>query len=388
MGHLKQEILNIITDANVMLVMFGGLLLYAMLYPQPYLNKLPLQQSVVVVDHDQTPTSRRLIRFANATPQVRIADQADSISQARELLLDGQVRGMLIIPRYFERDLALSRSPVVGLAGDANFFLIYSTIVEGLARVVMTTGAVARVGELLVAGVPLGFAVKDWSPIHLNDRPLFNVGMGYLGYVIPAIFVLILQQTLLLASGLVGTRSKARSGLSFASAGSLLGARFVAMFIIYFVFAQFYMGVCFEYYEISKNADVLDLYLMIAAFLGASVALGMLLGLLLPGSEWAPPVVMVSSLPMAFTAGFIWPIELLPEPVLWISQWFPSTHAIQGFLKLNQMGAEFSQVLNHWWSLWALAVFFFLMSLVVITRQNTIPKTKVSGMPSMVAAKD
>ena len=89
---------------------------------------------------------------------------------------------------------------------------------------------------------------------------------------------------------------------------------------------------------------------------------------------------MVSSLPMAFTAGFIWPIELLPEPVLWISHWFPSTHAIQGSLKLNQMGAEFSQVLNHWWSSWALAVFFFLLSLVVLTRSNTVRKTVVSEM--------
>jgi ABC-2 type transport system permease protein len=380
MGHLKQEFLNIFTNVYVILVIFGGLLLYAALYPQPYLNKIPLQQTVVVVDHDHTPASRRLIRYADATPQVHITDQVDSISQARELLLAGQARGMLVIPRYFERDLALSRSPVVGLVGDANFFLIYSTVIEGLAGVVMTTGAIARVGELLVAGVPLSFAVRDWSPILLNERPLFNVGMGYLGYVIPAVFVLILQQTLLLASCLVGAESKAKSGLPLASAGSLLGARFVAMFIVYFMFAQFYMGVCFEYYGISQNAGVLDLYLMIAAFLAASVALGMLLGLLLPGSEWAPPVVMVSSLPMAFTAGFIWPIELLPEPVLWISHWFPSTHAIQGFLKLNQMGAEFSQVLSHWLSLWALAVFFFLMSLVVLTRPDTVPKTSVSEM--------
>jgi len=378
MAHLKQEFLHIFTNVYVILVVFGGLLLYAMLYPQPYLNKLPLQQSVVVVDHDHTPASRRLIRYADATPQVQITDQVDSVSQARELLLDGQVRGMLVIPRYFERDLARSRSPVVGLAGDANFFLIYSTIIEGLATVVMTTGAVARVGELLVAGVPLKFAVKDWSPMHLNERPLFNIGMGYLGYVIPAVFVLILQQTLLLASGLVGTESKTKSGFSLASAGALLGARFIAMFIVYFLFAQFYMGVCFEYYEISRNAGVFDLYLMITAFLAASVALGILLGLLLPGSEWAPPVVMVSSLPMAFTAGFIWPIELLPEPVFWISQWFPSTHAIQGFLKLNQMGAEFSQVLDHWWSLWALAVFFFSLSLVVLTRPNVVPETLVA----------
>lgn len=387
MGYLRQEFRNIFTNIYVLLVVFGGVLLYAALYPQPYLNKVPLQQPVVVVDHDHTPASRRLIRYADATPQVRIADQADSLLQARELLAEGKVRGILIIPRHFERDLALARSPVVGMAGDANFFLIYSSIIEGLATVVGTTGAIARIGELLVAGVPLGFAVRDWAPLQLNESPLFNVGMGYLGYVIPAVFVLILQQTLLLASGLVGTESKVRSGFSLTSASALLGARFIAMFVVYLMLAQLYMGVCFDFYGISRNASAPDLYLMIVAFLAACVTLGMFFGLLIPASEWAPPVVMVSSLPMVFTAGFIWPLEMLPEPIVWISHFFPSTHGIQGFLKLNQMGAEFSQVLNHWWSLWALAAFFFILSLAVLTRQNAAPKTEASETPSTVATK-
>jgi ABC-2 type transport system permease protein len=282
---------------------------------------------------------------------------------------------MLMIPRHFERDLSLARSPVIGLAGDANFFLVYGTVIEGLAGAVMTTGATARVRELMLQGLPLSFAVKDWSPMQLNERPLFNVGMGYLGYVLPAVFILILQQTMLLASALIGAESKEKHGLSLARSGSVFAARFIAMFSIYFLLAQFYMGFCFQYYDISRNADVVDLWMMIAAFLAASTALGILLGLLLPRRELAAPLVMISSLPMVFTAGFVWPRELLPEPVLWISQWFPSTAAIQGFLKLNQMGAEFTLVLNHWWSLWALAGFFSMLSLLLLTKTETQPHT-------------
>ena len=230
---------------------------------------------------------------------------------------------MLVIPRHFERDLGLSRSPVISLAGDANFFLVYGTIIEGLAGAVMTTGATARVRELMLQGLPLSFAVKDWSPIRLNERPLFNVGMGYLGYVLPAVFILILQQTMLLASGLIGAESEEKSGLSCSHGGAVFGARFVAMFSIYFLLAQFYMGACFEYYGISRNAGIIDLWLMIAAFIAASTTLGILVGLLLPRRELAAPMVMLSSLPMVFTAGFVWPRELLPEPVLWISQWLP-----------------------------------------------------------------
>lgn len=368
--YLKSEFLNIFKDKAVLTTVIGGLLFYAVLYPQPYLNQLPLKQSIVVVDHDNTPASRRLIRYANATPQVQVTGLVGSISEARSLLLNQEVRGMLIVPQHFERDLILSRSPVIGLAGDANFFLIYGTVIEGLAGAVMSTGATARVRELMMSGVPLSLAVKDWSPLNINVRPLFNVGMGYLGYVIPAIFILILQQTLLLASGLIGAERLKKHGFSLVHAGSLFGARFAAMFIIYVLLTQLYMGACFEYYGISRNANIVDLWKMIIAFISASVTLGILIGLLLPRRELAAPMIMICSLPMAFTAGFIWPRELLPEPVLWISQFFPSTSAIQGFLKLNQMGAEFHQVLDHWWILWGLSAFFTLLSLLLMTRSN------------------
>ena len=364
---LKQEVRHLFTDKAVITIIIGGVLFYAALYPQPYLNQSLFKQTIAVVDHDRTPSSRRLIRYANATPQVTVAARADSISQARTLLLAGEVRGMLVIPQHFERDLILSRSPVIGLASDANFFLVYGTVIEGLADAVMSTAASARVRQLMIDGVPLEIARENWSPIHLNERPLFNPGMGYLDYVIPAVFILILQQTLLLASCLIGAEAKEKSGLRFGRACTVFFSRFIVMFLVYILLAQFYMGACFEYYDISRNAKITDLWLMIVAFTSACVAFGILLGLLLPRRELAAPVVMLSSLPMAFTAGFIWPRDLLPQPVLWISQWFPSTSAIQGFLKLNQMGAEFSQVMNNWLGLWALASFFALLALLKMT---------------------
>jgi hypothetical protein len=45
------------------------------------------------------------------------------------------------------------------------------SVIEGLAGAVMDTGAIARVRELMLHGMPLSYAVRDWSPIHLNERP-------------------------------------------------------------------------------------------------------------------------------------------------------------------------------------------------------------------------
>jgi len=377
--QLRAEFAAIFRDSAVILTVVGGVLFYAGLYPQPYLNDQPREQSIAVVDLDNSATSRRLVRWADATPQVRIEDRVESIASARELLVSGKVHGMLHIPRHFERDLVLARSPVVGLAGDANYFLIYGAVMEGLANTVATVSAGVRVRELVLDGLPLRVAEEIWSPVRMNERPLFNVSLGYLGYVIPAIFILILQQTMLLASGLIGSKlneqkRSAADGDREEHPGLVLTARFCAMFLIYCLLAQFYMGACFQWYGISRVAGRFDLLLMIAAFTAASASLGLLIGVLLPRRELAAPFVMIASLPLAFTAGFIWPIESLPAPVQWISQLSPSTSAIQGFLKLNQMGADFGQVLDHWWALWGLAVFYALAAYWVLKYGRLPPK--------------
>lgn len=61
-------------------------------------------------------------------------------------------------------------------------------------------------------------------------------------------------------------------------------------------------------------------------------------------------------MPLIFSAGFIWPTEAIPTPILWLSQLFPSTPAIQGFLRLNQMGGEWPSIANQYALLWLQAI--------------------------------
>lgn len=186
----------------------------------------------------------------------------------------------------------------------------------------VTIGAEFRVKALALKGLPIHFATTQWTPLRISQRPLFNTSMGYLGYVIPAVFILILQQTLLLASGLIG--AKAQQAAQLLRVGNkqpaiTLSARFCAMFITYFFLAQFYMRICFQWYGISRLASLGDLWMMIVAFISSSVALGLVIGLLIPRRELVAPYVMVSSLPLIYTAGFIWPLESIPAPLIWIS---------------------------------------------------------------------
>jgi ABC-2 type transport system permease protein len=122
--------------------------------------------------------------------------------------------------------------------------------------------------------------------------------------------------------------------------------------IIYYFLAMYYFGFSFEFYSIHRLADPLMIVALLTPFLFASSFIGSVLGTILPRRELVTALVLICSMPLIFCAGFIWPLESIPQPLIWLSNAFPSTPAIQAFLKINQMGASFEQVISQWSLLW------------------------------------
>lgn len=117
-----------------MLTVFGGVVFYSFLYPLPYAKQIPREQTVSVVNLDQSQASFQLERMVDATPQVKIVQRDHTIADAKQAFLDKKVAGILVIPEHFYKDLLLGKSPTLAYAGDASYFLVYGTIVEGLAK--------------------------------------------------------------------------------------------------------------------------------------------------------------------------------------------------------------------------------------------------------------
>ena len=132
----------------------------------------------------------------------------------------------------------------------------------------------------------------------------------------------------------------------------------------------YYFGFSFQFYGISRLASMGNILAMLIPFLAAVIGLGMVMGELIPRRELATLIVVLSSLPLVFCAGFIWPTSELPLGLQYLAKLFPSTPAINGFLRLNQMGASFQQVLPYWGLLWGQAVTYGGLALWLMARKN------------------
>ncbi|KJY83390.1 ABC transporter [Vibrio galatheae] len=350
---IRAELKALFTNPVVTLTVFGGVVFYSFLYPLPYSHQTPTEQKISVVNLDKSLTSFRLERIVDATPQVQVVQRDYTIEDAHQAFIKGEVSGILVIPEHFYKDLMLGKSPTLSYAGDASYFLVYGTIVEGLAQAGGTLAAQTTVTKLLIDGQPLAKAEDQYAATKLNLKPTFNPRMGYVDYVVPAVFVLILQQTLAMAAGLmVGTQKHGTGYWSHVSPAKLLAARTLALLAVYYLLSMYYFGASFTMHGVNQLAHATELLALLLPFLIATSSIGIWLGAITPRRELVTLVVLISSMPLVFSAGFIWPVEAIPRPIVWLSQLFPSTPAIKGFLTLNQMGGSWQSVSSNFSQLW------------------------------------
>lgn len=367
----RAECKMIFSNKAIILTIIGGVILYSFLYPQPYSHKNVSKLGISVVDYDHSDMSRSIIYSLDATPQISVIRRDLSQKDAKEALISDEIKAIVIIPPHFKRDILLNKSPTIAVGADSSYFLVYGGVLEGAMKSVLTQGVSIKVASLLKAQVPLVQAKRSYTPYSLNIINLFNPNNSYTQYVIPAVFVLILQQTLLIGLGLLGgstnekLSSKESGYLHRSPIWQIFLSRYLIFGSIFFVHMLFYFGFSFELFDVSRLANISDLLAFGISFLVASISLGILIGTLFNSPEIATPAILFSSLPLVFSVGFIWPLESIPPYIHYLSLLSPSTPAINGFLSLNQMGASLDMVGDDMVILWIESIVYLALGYLV-----------------------
>ena len=96
--------------------------------------------------------------------------------------------------------------------------------------------------------------------------------------------------------------------------------------------------------------------------------------------ETAVLLVLASSLPQLFLVGASWPDEAIPPFLRSAREILPSVSAIDGFVRIGQMGASLFEVRHRWETLWVLtALYFALAGLLAYMRRVRNPAHAPTG---------
>jgi len=333
---------TITRDKGVLLIMGLAPLIYGFFYPWPYGNQVVRRVPVAVVDLDHSNLSRQITRYVQASPRVEVRLITGDERAAQQALWAGEIEGFAVLPRELKRSVLRGTPAVVTVQANGSYALLNKAVSYGFSEAVGTVSAGVEIAKLEAAGQGALQAQASRSPISTQMVALFNPTEGYGSYVVPAVALLILQQTLLMGVGmLVGLWCE--TGQNRADASIWLG-RLLAFCTVGWANGLLYFGWIYWLQDFPRGGNPGGALVLLACYVPAICTLGALLGVWFGNRERALQVLLFTALPVIFVSGFSWPSESLP-PLLHSLRWlFPSTAGIQASLKLNQMGVPLMDV--------------------------------------------
>jgi len=360
-GAFAGEWRRVLGNRGAFMLLVVAPLVYGVYYPQPYLNQILRKIPIAVVDNDLSDLSRRIVQTLDASGAVQVVARAETLAEARTALDRGEALAVVGIPPETERDVLKGTTVHIPIYADATYLFIFRTMSNGIAVAINTLSSELAAGGARTDGSLVKAALAATSPADILLQPIFNPVGGYASYLVPAAFVLILQQMLLIGASMLTVVALAQ-GLGGAFT-SVLG-RGVAHLTVFLPALALYFIVLPRVYGFSALGQPLQFFALASVFVLATSFMGQAVGAWFKHPETPTLIFLGTSLPQLFVAGFSWPREAIPKPVLAAGTIFPSDLAIDGLVRIDQLGASLWEVAHDWRGLWALAAVYFVLAVI------------------------
>lgn len=380
------ELTKIFTDGGVMLLLFGATLVYPLIYSFTYQPEVLTDAPVAIVDGDNSALSREFIRMVDATPEVSVYSKYMNLEEANTRFYAGDVAGIVVVSNDFSENIAHGQQAMVSVYADASYMMLYKQVYTATVMASQTLGKKIEVKKRLMQGVPMQSAVNQSNPIAFSARGLYNPTGGYGSYAMPAILVLILQQTLLLGIGMRGGTARELGAqhyllpLKASRKGALriIFAKALAYTLLYIPISLYLFVIVFRVFGFPMAGNPADLFVLVFPLILASVMLGFLFTTFFRNRENSIMFLLFTSVPLVFLSGFSWPVESFPFGFKFLAALFPSTHGIQGLLKIQVMGGSWQTAWPEIATLWIMTVILFVVNWGIVRYKMRHELTKVS----------
>ncbi len=327
-----------------------------------------------VVDHSNSYISRQLIGQLEATQTFRICKQLDSDEKARELLKEGDVRVVVVVPPDYTRSYYRGRGAEISILVDATDPIL-ARAVRASANGLMDKhnrrlqSFDINVGESALR-VPRERTTFGTKPDLVRQRflrfsviNLYNPELRTPVFVVPALLGVILTTTMILMTALSIVRERERGSFEFLIAtpvsrlelmtGKILP--YICIGIIQIVIVVFTGLLLFD---VPVAGSLIDLGVVSLFFIAANLTLGLVISSVTASQFQATQLSFFFFLPSVLLSGFMFPFGSMPAPAQWIGETLPLTHFIRAARGILLRG---SSLFEHMGEIGAMLLFSVIL---------------------------
>lgn len=359
------EYRSIFKDEGALLVLVGALVIYSALYGFIYAPEVVTEMPIAVVDRDNTPSSRSLINMFDATKQVSVGYDVQTLDQGRALFYEHKVLGVILIPEGFEQQTLSGKQSHVSIYADGSYFLLYSSMLTAAANVVIERGQEVQLANFAAMGVDLHQAQLLSKPVEYKVEMLHNPYGGYATALLPAVLIVILQQVILIGIGMVmGTRNEFRKWGQYEGMANfkILMGQFISYFVMYVPLVIYLLWVNYKFFGYPMNGTLMDEVLFLVPYMSSVIFAGIWFGGMMRRRESSIMYLAVFSVFFIMVSGISWPKEGMVGVLYYLGKILPSSSGIEGWVSLRTAGNGLVDVGMQWVTLWVLTLIYGTMA--------------------------
>ena len=378
----REELKNTIKDQGVLIFFILVPIAYPLVYAFIYTNEVVREVPAAVVDTDRSAQSREFLRKVDATADVHIVSYCADMEEAKQLLKNGKVYGVIYNPESFSHDLAKGIQTHVSLYCDMSGMLYYKALLVASTDVTLHMGKeiqIQRLGNTTDRQDEI-----STTPIAYQEVSLFNTQNGFASFLIPAVLILIIQQTLLLGIGLSAGTAREKNSFrhlvpfnrEYRGTLRIVLGKSIAYLLIYAVVSAYILCAVPYMFSLIQLAEPATLLAFTLPYVLACIFFAMTCSVFIHHRESCMMIYVFTSVPLLFISGISWPGAAIPkfwEIISWI---FPSTFGIRGFVGINSMGATLQEIQSDYFALWIQTGVYFITACIVYRRQILLSRHK------------
>ncbi len=332
------------------------------------INTDPKNMPLALVAADQSEFSRSFVAGLENSSYFRVTHKLRSEQLANQLLNQGDVQFVLVIPADFSRRLVRGEQPAVLLAADATDPGASGNAVAAvndIGRQALSHDLKGVLSHLQVTNAPFEVRVqRRYNPEGLSR---YNIVPGLIG--------VILTMTMVMMTGLAMTRERERGTMENLLATpvrpfEVMAGKIAPYILIGYVQVAVILLAARVLFDVPMIGSIALLSAALVVYIAANLAVGFTFSTIAKSQLQAMQLTFFFFLPSLLLSGFMFPFRGMPQWAQVIGELLPLTHFLRIVRGILLKGNGVSEILPN---LWPIAVFMLVMGVLAMRRyQQTL----------------
>lgn len=328
----KRELLRIVKKPIYLFAVIGAPLICLLFFLSLMSEGLPTNLPIAVVDQDNSPTSRRLIRQLDAFEETKVSMLTQSFSKARMEMQRGKIYGIFLVPEDFEKEATSGKQPKLSYYTNGTYLIAASLLYKDMKTISVLANASVGLQTGTAKGETEEAIMGRLQPIVIDTHPIGNPWLNYSVYLNNTILPGVLQLMIFLVTVYcIGIELKEDTSKKWLAMGdnsiiiALLG-KLLPYTVMFTIMSWLYCAVLYGYNAFPLQSGWLPMLVALFMLVVASQSVGVFMIATLPTLRMGLSFASLFGMIAFSIVGFSYPLLAMDPTLQALGRLFPLRH--------------------------------------------------------------